>query len=214
MSWIQSQSTEIWGSCACAHHFVAISTIEIRNIIMNIFIPLYNTGCVAISKYNHKSLIFRLSLYSLNIILFMHSIVLAFDHAGFIFRWPITHFLESAWCTVLDVWPKKIDEQDDFPDYAERACQKILDWEAERWVLICGTGIGMSIAANRHLWIRAVLAYNPAVAKIARTHNDANVICFWARTMDLITVLASLEIFLKTDFLWGKYQRRNEKLDS
>jgi ribose 5-phosphate isomerase B len=71
----------------------------------------------------------------------------------------------------------------------------------------------MSIAANRHKGIRAVLGYDTGAAKIGRTHNDANVICFWARTMELSTVLASLEIFLNTDFLWGKYQRRNEKLN-
>lgn len=59
----------------------------------------------------------------------------------------------------------------------------------------------MSIAANRHKGIRAVLGYSPAAAKIGRTHNDANVICFGARTMELTTVLASLEIFLSTDFL-------------
>jgi ribose 5-phosphate isomerase B len=143
----------------------------------------------------------------------MSTIVLAFDHAGFIFRWPVTHFLENLWHTVLDVWPEKIEEEDDFPDYAHIACQKILDGEAEKWVLICGTGIGMSITANRHKWIRAVLGYSPAIAKIGRTHNNANVICFWARTMDLEIVLASLDIFLKTDFLWEKYQRRNNKLD-
>lgn len=144
----------------------------------------------------------------------MSTIVLAFDHAGFIFRWPVTHFLENAWYTVLNVWPEKIDESDDFSDFANIACQKILHGEAEKWVLICGTGIGMSIAANRHQWIRAVLAYSPTIAEIGCTHNDANVICFWARTMELATVLASLDIFLSTDFLWGKYQRRNEKLDS
>jgi ribose 5-phosphate isomerase B len=143
----------------------------------------------------------------------MSTIVLAFDHAGFIFRGPIVHFLENAGHTVLDVGPKEIEENDDFPDYAYNACQKILDGEAEKWVLICGTGIGMSIAANRHKWIRAILAYNPAIAKIGRTHNDANVVCFGARMMDLEIVLASLDIFLKTDFLWGKYQRRNDKLD-
>lgn len=143
----------------------------------------------------------------------MKTIVLAFDHAGFIFRWPVVHFLENNGYTVLDVGPEKIDENDDFPDYASFACQKILHGEAEKWILICGTGIGMSIAANRHVWIRAILAYSPAVAKIGRTHNDANVICFGARTMDLDLVLASLDTFLKTDFLWGKYERRNNKLD-
>ncbi len=144
----------------------------------------------------------------------MSTIVLAFDHAGFIFRWPVRHFLESAGHTVLDVWPEKIDELDDFPDFANIACQKISNEEAEKWVLICGTGIGMSIAANRHKGIRAVLAYSVATAKIGRTHNDANVICFWARTMELAMIFASLDIFLKSEFLWGKYQRRNEKLDS
>ena len=144
----------------------------------------------------------------------MSTIVVAFDHAGFIFRWPLVHFLENAWHSVLDVGPDKIYEDDDFPDYADLACRKILNREAEKWILICGTGIGMSIAANRHTWIRAVLAYNPAIAKISRTHNDANVVCFGARTMELATVLASLEVFLSTDFIWGKYQRRNEKLDS
>ncbi len=144
----------------------------------------------------------------------MSTIVLAFDHAGYIFRWPVIHFLENAWYIVLDVGPKKIDENDDFPDYALLACEKILNWEAEKWILVCGTGIGMSIAANRHKGIRAVLAYNPTVAKIARTHNDANVICFWARTMELVTVLSSLEIFLNTGFFGDKYQRRNEKLDA
>lgn len=143
----------------------------------------------------------------------MSTIVLAFDHAGFIFRWPVIHFLENLWHTVLDAWPEKINGEDDFPDYAHIACRKIIDGEAEKWVLICGTGIGMSIAANRHKGIRAVLGYSPTVAKIGRTHNDANVICFWARTMELELVFASLDIFLKTDFLWEKYQRRNDKLD-
>ncbi len=71
----------------------------------------------------------------------------------------------------------------------------------------------MSMAANRHTGIRAVLAYDPEVAKISRTHNDANIACFGAQTMDIDTVFASLEVFLTTEFLGGKYQRRNEMLD-
>jgi len=143
----------------------------------------------------------------------MISIVIAYDHAGYIFRGPILHYLQTAWYTVLDVGPREIHEEDDFSDYASLACQKILTGEAEKWVLICWTGIGMSIAANRYKGIRAVLSYTPAIAKISRTHNDANVICFWARTMEFESVLESLKIFLNTDFLGEKYQRRNEKLD-
>ncbi len=141
------------------------------------------------------------------------NIVLSFDHAGYVYAHSVTHFLESNGYHVIDIWPQKIDENDDFPDYASKACQMILSGEADRGVLICGTGIGMSIAANRHVGIRAVLAYNPEITKISRTHNDANTICFWGRTMTLENILESLQIFLTTDFLGGKYQRRNEKLD-
>jgi ribose 5-phosphate isomerase B len=72
----------------------------------------------------------------------------------------------------------------------------------------------MSIAANRHKHIRAVLAYSPEIARISRSHNDANVICFGARTMDIADVLSSLDIFLSEHFLGEKYERRNKKLDT
>lgn len=215
--WVSSthfQSIEISGSRECDHHFVEISAIDVSNMIINIFMHLYNTRYDVFSKYKHKSLIFLRYFIPLKYNHFlMPTIVLACDHAGFIFRWPVKHFLEKVGYIVLDVGPEKIDEWDDFPDYANIACGKILNGEAEKWVLICGTGIGMSLAANRHKGIRAVLGYSPVVAEIARTHNNANIICFGARTMELVTVLASLEVFLKTDFLWGKYQGRNEKLD-
>lgn len=143
----------------------------------------------------------------------MNTIVIGFDHAGYLYADPIIRFLQKRGYTVLNVWPERRDDTDDFPDFAYKACQKILLWEAEKWVLICGTGIGMSMAANRHTGIRAVLAYDPEVAKISRTHNDANIACFGAQTMDIDTVFASLEVFLTTEFLGGKYQRRNEMLD-
>ncbi len=80
-------------------------------------------------------------------------------------------------------------------------------------VLVCGTGIGMSIAANRHPGIRAVLAYTPEIAKIGRSHNDSNVVCFGARMMNIDDVLQSLDVFFSEPFIGGKYQRRNEKMD-
>ena len=71
----------------------------------------------------------------------------------------------------------------------------------------------MSIAANRFSGIRAVLSYSPNIAKISRSHNDANVICFGARTMDIEDVIASLDIFFSESFIGDKYQKRNDKID-
>jgi len=74
--------------------------------------------------------------------------------------------------------PESIDPLDDFPDFATRVCDSIIDKKADRGILVCGTGIGMSIAANRHKNIRAVVGYSSEITKISRSHNDANVVCF------------------------------------
>lgn len=140
-------------------------------------------------------------------------IAFACDHGGFPFRETIIHHLENLWHTIIDVWPKDLDPLDDFPDYADILCETILSKKAERWILVCGTGIGMSIAANRHRWIRAVVSYSSQIAKISRSHNDANVICFGGRTMDIIQILESIDIFLTEFFIGNKYQRRNDKID-
>ena len=79
--------------------------------------------------------------------------------------------------------------------------------------MVCGTGVGMSIAANRFNGIRAVLSYSSEISKISRSHNDANVICFGARTMQLDEVITSLDVFLSESFIGDKYQRRNDKID-
>lgn len=140
-------------------------------------------------------------------------IAFACDHGGFPLRDEILKYLAKSGHDVLDFWAYKSIILDDFPDYAEQVSRALLEKKTERGVLICWTGIGMSIAANRHTGIRAVLAYNPEIAKISRSHNDANIICFWARTMQSETVISSLESFLTENFIGGKYQRRNEKLD-
>lgn len=142
------------------------------------------------------------------------TIAFACDHGGFPFRESIINHLKKLWHTVVDLWPQSLEELDDFPDYSEKVCQEILHKRAERGVLVCGTGIGMSIAANRHIWIFAALAYSPEIAKISRSHNDSNMICFGARTMKIDDVLESLDIFLAESFMGGKYQSRNDKLNT
>ncbi len=140
-------------------------------------------------------------------------IAFACDHGWFPFRESILEHLKQLWHEVIDLWPQTEESLDDFPDYAKLVCEEILNWKSERGVLVCGTGIGMSIAANKFQKIRAVVSSDSESARISRSHNDANVICFWARTMNIENVLDSLDVFLSTEFLGGKYQRRNEKMD-
>lgn len=146
-------------------------------------------------------------------LIFLMKIALWYDHAGYEVAYDIRSYLTSLGYDVQDMWPHILDPLDDFPDYAELVSQAVLAEEAERGVLICGTGIGMSIAANRHPWIRAVVAYSPEIARISRSHNDANILCFWSRTMDHRIFHEALDLFLSTDFLGGKYERRNEMMD-
>lgn len=141
-------------------------------------------------------------------------IAFACDHGGFPFRESILNHLKNNGHEVIDFGPQSFEELDDFPDYAEKVCQAILKEKTERGVLVCGTWIGMSISANRHPWIRAVLAYTSEIAKIGRSHNDSNVICFGARTMQLDSVLKSLDVFFTEPFIGGKYQSRNERMDN
>ena len=140
-------------------------------------------------------------------------IAFACDHGGFSFREKIISHLKNLGHNVVDKWPSSFQELDDFPDYSSKVCDTILSGEAERGILICGTGIGMSIAANRFHWIRAGLLYSPEIAKISRSHNDANVACFWARTMTTESILQSIDAFLSEPFIGDKYQKRNEKID-
>jgi RpiB/LacA/LacB family sugar-phosphate isomerase len=140
-------------------------------------------------------------------------IAFACDHGGFPFKEDVINHLNNLGHIVRDFGPKNLEQLDDFPDYAKQVCENILSWEAERGVLICGTGIGMSIVANRFNGIRAVLSYSSEIAKISRSHNDANVICFGARTMTLEDIKMSLDVFFSESFIGDKYQRRNDKID-
>ena len=141
-------------------------------------------------------------------------IAFACDHGGFSFRKNIINHLKNLGHEVLDLWPTSLQELDDFPEYSTPVCEAVWKNTVERGILVCGTGIGMSIAANRYKWIRAALLYNSDIAKISRSHNDANIACFGARTMSIESILTSINIFLSEPFIGDKYQRRNEKIDA
>lgn len=101
----------------------------------------------------------------------------------------------------------------DYPDYAKKVVNAILNKEVEKGILICGTGIGMSMAANRFKGIRAGLCHNPLEARLTREHNDANILCLGARMIGKELALENVKVFLATDFAGGRHLRRIEKLD-
>ena len=101
----------------------------------------------------------------------------------------------------------------DYPDYAKKVVNAILNKEVKKGILICGTGIGMSMAANRFKGIRAGLCHNPLEARLTREHNDANVLCLGARMIGRELALENVKVFLTTDFAGGRHLRRIEKLD-
>ena len=139
-------------------------------------------------------------------------IVAAADHGGFEMKNQIVENLRKQGFAVEDLGTNSADSVD-YPDFAEKATAKVLAGQADLGILGCGTGIGISIAANRHKGIRAAILYDDYVAKVAREHNNANVLCFGGRTMSTEDVLRRIGIFLKAAYEGGRHDRRLCKLD-
>jgi ribose 5-phosphate isomerase B len=113
---------------------------------------------------------------------------------------------------VVDLGPHGTDSVD-YPEYAFRVCRKVLDGEAERGILVCGSGAGMSMAANRVKGIRAILCTDLFLARFSRLHNDANVLCLPGRLMGTALAEEVVKTWLETPFEGGRHQRRVEKID-
>lgn len=139
-------------------------------------------------------------------------IAIAADHGGFELKQKLIAHYSSLGVEMSDLGTYSA-ESVDYPDYAEKVSRAVLDGAADSGVLICGTGIGISIAANRHKGIRAAILYDDYVAKVAREHNNANVLCFGGRTMTTEDVLRRIGIFLKAAYEGGRHDRRLCKLD-
>lgn len=105
-------------------------------------------------------------------------------------------------------------ESVDYPDYAALVCQGILEGRGERGLLLCGSGIGISMAANRYPGIRAALCHDETTARLSRQHNDANVLVMGGRTTGPDVAVAILDLWLTTPFDGGRHQRRIDKLDT
>lgn len=140
------------------------------------------------------------------------NIAIASDHGGFDMKQALIKYFANKNQPLIDLGTHDSCSVD-YPDYADKMAKYILDGQAQLGILICGTGIGISIAANRHKGIRAALLYNDFVAQKAKEHNNANIIVFGGRTMEIPDVIRYCETFLNASFEGGRHQQRLDKLD-
>ncbi len=138
-------------------------------------------------------------------------IAIASDHAGFIQKAPMVAYLESLGHEVLDLGPDTEDRVD-YPDYAEKVARSVASGEADRGVLICGTGIGMAVAADKVAGIRAASIVTPEFAALFREHNNGNVICLSGRFVDLEVNEEIVKTFLTQEFGGGRHEQRVAKI--
>jgi ribose 5-phosphate isomerase B len=134
------------------------------------------------------------------------------DHAGYELKGALVAELAKLGFEIQDLGTDSL-ESCDYPDYAHAVSDAIEEGRADLGILVCGTGVGMSIAANRHAGVRAVVCSEPFSARMSRRHNDANVLCLGARVVGLGTALDILDAFLHTPFEGGRHERRVSKMN-
>lgn len=134
------------------------------------------------------------------------------DHAGYEEKETIKKQLDEMGITYEDVGTNAADISVDYPDFAQKVGQAVTSGDANCGILVCGTGIGVSIAANKIHGIRAALAWNKDTAELARQHNNANVLAVGARTTTPEAIKEIVQTFLTTDFSGGRHERRVEKI--
>ncbi len=138
-------------------------------------------------------------------------IALGADHAGFHAKETIKKFLEASGYAVDDLgtWS---EESVDYPDYARAVAERVAAGEDQMGILACGTGIGMAITANKVPGIRAAVAHDAMTARLAREHNDANVLTLGGRVVDDARAIEIVRDFLEAQFAGGRHQRRIDKI--
>lgn len=141
----------------------------------------------------------------------VRTVVLASDHAGFGLKEILGDHLQQAGYAVIDLGCHNKDSVD-YPDMADLLADQLAYEVDARGVLICGTGIGISIAANRQSHIRCALCHDVTAARLAREHNDANVLALGARVIGDVVALDALDAFLNTEFAGGRHKGRIDKL--
>ena len=138
-------------------------------------------------------------------------ISLASDHGGFMLKCEVMRSLQVQGHELMDRGCYTEDSVD-YPDYAQIVCADVVDGRAERGILVCGTGIGMTIAANKHVGIRAALCHDTFSARATREHNDSNVLCLGQRVIGSGLALDIVNMWLGGVFAGGRHQARIDKL--
>lgn len=139
------------------------------------------------------------------------TIALAADHAGYILKDQVKVFLMENGYEVLDLGTNGPDSVD-YPDFGHSAADAVAEGKAEKGIIVCGTGIGISIAANRNPAIRAAVCHDITTTKLTRQHNDANVLALGARIIGDVVALDCVKAFLETEFEGGRHARRVGKM--
>lgn len=138
-------------------------------------------------------------------------IAIGCDHGGYDLKNLIVSYLQDKGFEVSDLGTFS-EESVDYPDFSNKVCQCVRSGECERGILICGTGIGMSIAANRYSDIRAALCHEAFTARMSREHNNANILCLGARVIGTEVALDIVRVWINTEFAGGRHQRRLDLL--
>jgi len=138
-------------------------------------------------------------------------IAIAADHAGFVLKQKLRHKLEEAGHQVVDFGPNN-NQSCDYPDFAQPVARDVAQGRSDRGILVCSTGIGMAMAANKIRGVRAAAAQSEDAVRLTREHNDANVLTLGARYLDDETAAGLIDVFLNTEFAGGRHARRVAKI--
>ena len=139
-------------------------------------------------------------------------IAIGSDHGGFELKGKVINFLNQNGYEVLDLGCNSTDSVD-YPKYGKMVGEAVVEKKADKGIVICGTGIGIGIAANKVKGVRAALCTNTTMARLTREHNDANVLSMGARMVGDILALEMVEVFLTTKFEGGRHQKRIDQLE-
>ncbi len=141
----------------------------------------------------------------------LKKIAIGADHAGFEYKNKISAFLQKEGYEIIDFGTYSADSVD-YPDFAHPVALSVESGEVERGILVCGSGQGVCITANKHQGIRAALAWDPEIAKLSREHNNVNILCIPARFISENSAFECVDIFLKTQFEGGRHGNRVGKI--
>jgi ribose 5-phosphate isomerase B len=141
------------------------------------------------------------------------TIPIASDHAGVEMKNRLISELKKMGYDPVDLGSKDPSSPDDYPDFGHPVAREVSTGEAKRGILLCGSGVGMDIVANKHPGVRAALAWEPEIGALSRKHNDSNILVLPARFMSDDTAIKTMKQWLETKFEGGRHERRVDKIE-